>query len=158
MSPYALDIIKTAAFFALGALLAYYIRRASKAEEEKDKITDRLKKLEDWVLIADVTAKPFWAAAQTKLVKDLTHPHERFKRPDRLLEKLEDLTITTEERVELHGILEERITTDDPEVNEAEKASAKIMLDIMDKVLKEAATDAPLTNVHLVGVKAENGE
>lgn len=99
-------------------------------------------------------ARPFWATLQTKLAADLLHPSPQFQEMDDLIKALENLTITDEQRVRLRDLLIERTTSSDPEVSTSEQSSAKIMLEAMDKVLEEAASSSPLTNIQMVGTKA----
>ena len=84
----------------------------------------------------EVKIAPFWGSLQTKFAKALHKPHPELRRRDILLEKLERLTITPEERQELRLKLEEVKT--DPEATDVEKAQAVIMLAAMPLVLEEA--------------------
>lgn len=79
---------------------------------------------------------PFWGSLQTKFAEAMHKPHPELKRRDLLLEHLEKLTITPDERHELRLMLE--LVKNDPSSTEVEKAQSIIMLAAMPLVLEEA--------------------
>lgn len=93
---------------------------------------------------------PFWATLQTKLADALHHPHPESQESDRLLEKLEKLTITAEERDRLRILLTEVI--ENPTVLVEEKAKAQLLLVAMPLVIAER--HAIIADV--AKIKAEN--
>ena len=102
-------------------------------------VLDRLENLDKQLEVLQVKIAPFWAAAQTKIAKDLTHPSEQFHEMDALLRKLEALEITTSDRTRLHTLLQERSVSVDAEVTDMERKKALIMIQLMDVVIDEAA-------------------
>lgn len=133
-----------------------------KASTDKDALADRLGKIEAQLGILGTQVSPLWAAVQSKIVKDLTHPSVQFHEMDELLRRLDALTITDLERARLDYLLKERRVSTDPEVTAIERKKANVMIDIMDLVLDEAAADSPIAEVKLVGiaddVPADKGE
>lgn len=164
MTSIAWAFVNSVAILSLSTLIAVYFRRKSSAEIDKktaeaERKADN-KELEEWrasvdrqmaVLLTQVS--PLWAALQTKVAKDLTHPSEQFHEMDELLRRLEALTITDVERERLRVLLLERSTSQDPEVSEEERESAKLMIGIMKKVLDEAQNEAPVADLQVVGSK-----
>lgn len=137
-------------FFAVRLVWLDIIRTKAKATAYDELIL----RVQAWdvrwaTLSADVS--PLWATLQKKLSADLTHPDERFRGADVLLRKLEALTITAAEREQLTLILQQR--TVDETVSASERSSAKIMLEVMEKVLTEAADVSALVDIKLVGSK-----
>src|SRR5207344_3449557 len=98
---------------------------------------------------------PLWATLQKKLSADLTHPEAKFHAADELFRKLEALTISATEREQLELVLRQRMV--DADVSKEEQSSARIMIEVMDKVLEEAADPTMLTDVKLVGAKEKIG-
>jgi hypothetical protein len=86
---------------------------------------------------------PLWSRVQARISSDLHHPHPRYFEMDRLLEKLEALTITMEERQRLKVLLLERSTDTHVDITDAQRKSAKAMIPIMDMVLLEAKGGEP---------------
>ena len=76
---------------------------------------------------------PFWKTFQTGVVKQLHHPHPESKEMDELLEKLEALTITREERKKLITMLRNIIKN--PHSNE--HGLANFLLLAMPEVARE---------------------
>jgi hypothetical protein len=133
----------------LGALLAFmaawfwnYRKNADQskhdAEVERQKDVARISALESRVEMLNMQLSPFWAAVQTKIAADLTHPSVQFQEMDALLRSLQNLTIGSAERDRLEVLLHQRAVTDDPEVSEDEKKSARLMIGVMEKVISEA--------------------
>jgi len=124
---------------ALTFIIAWFWRYRATRDAERDKILTRLGDLDRQLAVVSTQVSPLWAAVQSKIAKDLTHPHPQFKQMDALLRKLEAMTITPDERTLLGELLEERIVSDDPAVNEDERDSATIMKIVMKKAEKELA-------------------
>jgi hypothetical protein len=106
------------------------------------KISDQLEKVEMRLSELDLKVKPFWAAAEQKLIDHLTHPHPEFKAVDDLLEKLSDGVITDAQRQELEEALRERMTSENSRVDANEKKAAESLLLIMPLVIEEARSQA----------------
>ena len=104
------------------------------------KITDRLLKLEIDMATVGTQISPLWAQVQAKIASELHHPNPNYAAMDRLLEKLEALTITGDERIALKLLLLKRSRDMSPEVSEDERKSAILMIQVMGKVLIEAAS------------------
>lgn len=107
-------------------------------ETERVKDVARIGALESRVEMLNMQLSPFWAAVQTKIAADLTHPSPQFAEMDSLLRSLQNLTIGSAERDRLEVLLHQRAVTDDPEVSEDEKKSARLMIGVMEKVVIEA--------------------
>jgi hypothetical protein len=94
-------------------------------------------------LITDVTTlqtqmSPFWASVERIVSKDLHHPNVRYAEMDTLLEKLEALTITLEERERLKILLVERSEDQHQDITEDQRKKASLMVPLMELVLEEA--------------------
>lgn len=83
---------------------------------------------------------PFWASVQMQISKDLHQPHERYAEMDGLLEKLEHLTITHEERERLKVLLAERSQDMNEDITENQRKKASLMIPLMELVTEEAKT------------------
>lgn len=81
--------------------------------------------------------KPFWAKLQSDVANTLHQPHPEYAEMDDYYEKLENLTITAEERVRFTALLEQ--SENDPEVSDDFKARVKILRIAIPRVLDEAA-------------------
>lgn len=139
-------IVNSVGMLALATIVGAYLKRASSTDE-------RLGKIESQLAVLGVQVSPLWAAVQSKIAKDLTHPSPQFQEMDELLRQLEALTITDADRTRLEVLLTERMTSTDPEVTDDERESAKLMIGVMRKVLEEAASPAPLGQIQAVGVR-----
>jgi hypothetical protein len=127
--------------------------------ETRDKILDdRLTVIDSQMAMLMTQVSPLWAAVQSKIAKDLTHPSPQFEEMDALLRDLEALKLSTEGKERLLVLLEERIHSVDPEVTEAEKESARLLEGVMEKVLEEAETDTPLVDLKIIGEKEQAEE
>ena len=128
--------------------------------ETRDKVLDdRLTVIDSQMQMLMTQVSPLWAAVQSKIAKDLTHPSPQFAEMDQLLKDLESLKLTPGGKERLLVLLEERIHSSDPEVSEEEKKSASLLEGVMEKVLEDAKDDAPLVDLKVVGEKeqAEKG-
>lgn len=123
-------------------LATWFWKYKSKNDAYKVSIDNKLASLELQIVALNTQISPFWAAVQTKIAKDLTHPHIQFKEMDELLLELENLTITINGRARLLELINERIISIDPKVSQSEKNSAKIMKIVMEKVVTEANESA----------------
>lgn len=137
----------------LGLLVTLALRRSSATIADKAALLAWQSKVDQQMAVLLTQVSPLWAAVQSKIAKDLTHPSIQFQEMDELLRRLEALTITDDERERLHDLLRERSTSQDPEVSEDERASAKLMIGIMEKVVAEAADPAPVGDLKVVGDK-----
>lgn len=146
-------IVNSAAIFALGLLVTFALRRANTAVADKKALIEWQSRVDQQMAVLLTQVSPLWAAVQSKIAKDLTHPSAQFQEMDELLRQLEALTITDDGRTRLHDLLRERSTTQDPEVNDEERASAKLMIGIMEKVVAEAADPTPVEDLKVVGAK-----
>lgn len=120
------------------------VKRAEAVEAGHDALIQEIKELhvelqtlKEHYIEIKAQVVPMWTAVQARLIKDLTHPHPQFKKPDALLAKLLNLEITESERDQLNVMMDERIVSDDPEVSDDEKSSARILKDVMQKVVNE---------------------
>lgn len=137
----------------LTTIVTVLMRRSAAAVVERQKLLDKIDLIDRQLTILGVQVSPLWAAVQKKISGDLHHPDPRFKEMDVLLEKLEALTIDDSGRIRLKELLIER--SHDTSVDDEQRASATIMIGVMEKVLIEAETKAPLSDVQLVGSKAK---
>jgi len=101
-------------------------------------INKRLNQLEKDSDVAKFQLIPLWAHVQKVLSADVHHDDPKFKEPDDLIDKLQNLTITFPERTRLKELLSERVV--DPAVTELESKKAKALIAIMDVVLIENET------------------
>lgn len=145
----------------LGWVFAIWQRRIKAKSDALEKVDERLASIENKLAELGVQVSPLWAAVQSKIAKDLTHPHAQFKEMDRLLRDLENLTISHEGRRRLGVLLEERIISQDPLVSDDEKMSARLMKDVMEKVIDEAKAleaGSELSETKLVAEVSEQDE
>lgn len=80
-----------------------------------------------------VSMPPFWKTFQTKVVSKLHHPHPESKELDNLMEKLESLTLSVEEKCRLKVMLQK--ITEDPKSDERDLA--QLLLIAMPRVSRE---------------------
>jgi hypothetical protein len=85
-----------------------------------------------------VQMSPFWASVERIVSKDLHHPNARYAEMDALLERLEALTITPEERERLKVLLVERSEDQHQDITEDQRKKASLMVPLMELVLEEA--------------------
>lgn len=152
------SIVLPISIFIAGTAVTLLLRRLTAAAAERAALDKRIVELESKLSVLGVQISPLWAAVQSKIAKDLTHPSPQFHEMDELLRRLEALTITDSERERLHTLLIERTESTDAEVSDAERKSAALMIGIMDKVLKEAANEGPVVEPQLIGVKQEESK
>jgi hypothetical protein len=112
---------------SLAALLAYVVRLNGKLSEQEKEIA-----------ILKTQISPLWSQVQARISANLHHPHARYLEMDTLLEKLEALTISSEERLRLKVLLQERSVDMHYEISNEQRAEAKLMIGVMDLVLDEA--------------------
>jgi hypothetical protein len=117
----------------LAALLAYVVRLNSKVSEQEKEIA-----------ILKTQMSPLWLQVQARITAELHHPQERYLEMDDLLEKLDALTITGVERSRLKDLLLERSIDMSEEINNDQRAKAKLLICVMDLVLDEAKESARL--------------
>lgn len=143
------DQTLTVLLFVGGALLTIALAVIAWLAHLYSKIETRLDIAEKQLLEVGFKVTPLWAKVQKSLADDLHHPALKHKEMDGLLEKLEALTITVPETARLKELLIHRVS--DITVPEKERASATIMATVMDRVLLETESNAPLVKVELVG-------
>lgn len=90
----------------------------------------------------DTQMSPLWATVQARISEDLHHPHPRYFEMDRLLEALENMTISVSGRSRLKVLLHERSVDMHPDITEAQRRSAKAMIPVMDLVVIEAESES----------------
>src|ERR1700679_181809 len=83
-------------------------------------------------LVTDVNTlktqmSPFWASVERIVSKELHHPSARYAEMDALLEKLDTLTITANERDRLRVLLIERSIDQHDDITESQRQKAKLM-------------------------------
>jgi hypothetical protein len=96
-----------------------------------------------WQIVRDVDTlktqmSPFWASVERIVSAELHHPSARYAEMDGLLEKLDVLTITDEERERLRVLLLERSNDEHADITESQKQKALLLIPLMDVVLEEA--------------------
>ena len=111
----------------LAGILAYFVRLNSKVNAQDVEIAT-----------LKTQVSPLWAQVQARIAADLHHPHPRYFEMDGLLEKLEALTITSEERGRLKTLLTERSQDTHPDITEDQRKKAAFMVQVMDLVVVEA--------------------
>lgn len=125
-----ISLISGTFLMLLGAILAYTVRiNARQAKQGED------------IAILKTQVSPLWAKVQAQIAADLHQPHPRYAEMDKLLEKLEALTISDEERGRLKELLLERSKDAHPDISEEQREKAKLMIVVMDMVLIEANID-----------------
>src|ERR1700691_4149119 len=127
MSELAQGLTIAAFSVILAAILAFIVRLNGRI----DALTVSTAKLETQI-------SPFWASVQLQISKDLHHPNPRYHEMDDLLEKLEALTISPEERERLKALLVERSSDTHEDISEAQRKKASLMIPLMDMVTEEA--------------------
>ena len=90
------------------------------------------------IRVLQTQVSPLWAQVQARISADLHHPNPKYHEMDRLLEKLEALTITPAERVRLQTLLVERSADMHPDITESQRQAAKVMIPLMNLVVIEA--------------------
>lgn len=128
------------AVVAISFLATWFWRYRSQMDAERAATATRIADLEQQMAVVSTQVSPLWAAVQSKIARDLTHPHPQFKEMDELLRQLEALKITDAGRVRLGLLLEQRIISTDPAITDEERESAKIMKVVMRKVVGESAS------------------
>ena len=111
----------------LTAVIAYCVSMNSQMREMQVKVAE-----------LSTQVSPLWASVQARIARDLHHPHPRYIEMDGLLEKLEALSITISERERLKILLLERSTDMHPDITEAQREKAKLMIQVMNIVVLEA--------------------
>jgi hypothetical protein len=111
----------------------------------------RLRDIEKQMAVVTTQVSPLWARVQAQISSDLHHPHPRYFEMDKLLERLEALTITTAERVRLKELLGERAVDMHPDITESQRKAARAMIPVMDLVVLEAQGDD--SNKEPAGIK-----
>jgi len=127
MSELAQGLTIAAFSVILAAILAFIVRLNGRI----DALTVSTAKLETQI-------SPFWASVQLQISKDLHHPNPRYHEMDDLLEKLEALTISPEERERLKALLVERSSDTHEDISEDQRKKASLMIPLMDMVTEEA--------------------
>jgi hypothetical protein len=126
-SPYTPWIL--AVLVPIGLLIVGQLFLSSR--EKKKQVEENAKRL----TILETQITPFWQSLQTKLGEALHHPHPESFEKDQLLEKLEKLTISPEERDRLNILL--TAVAVNPALSTEERAQAKMLLLVMPVVTSE---------------------
>jgi hypothetical protein len=95
--------------------------------------------LRESVIELKTQVSPLWARVQSQISSDLHHPHPRYFEMDKLLEKLEAMTISDGERARLKVLLMERSTDMHEDITEDQRKKASLMIQVMDMVLLETS-------------------
>lgn len=127
MSGLEIGLIVAAFSIVLGAIIAYNVRQAAHMQEMREELA-----------VLKTQVSPLWAQIQSRIVADLHHPHPRYKEMDVLLERLEALKITPEERIRLEALLIERSVDEHDDISEIQRKEAKLMNQVMDIVVLES--------------------
>ena len=96
-----------------------------------------LYKIGNRLSVLEIQVTPLWATLQKQVADALHHPHSKDKETDGLLEKLEALTLTQEERGRLEVLLKTKTTN--PEESDQEKKRADLLLFLMPRAVQEEA-------------------
>lgn len=113
----------------------------------------RLRTAETTLAKLTTQVEPLWGVVQSKMIKELHHPHRVFREADGLLVKLDDGTITAEERAQLLELMERRIVDPNPDITLSERKTAGGLAFVMEKVQAEEASNHPMKEIKVVGVK-----
>ena len=142
---------------ALTAFIGWWARSSTARKSRLKDLEAEVAKLKLDAAVNETKITPLWAKVQKQLSEDLHHPHAKDKEVDLLLEKLETAppTISIEETSRLKELLEHRATDMSSEITESERASARIMAVVMDKVLEETA-DTSETQIEMVSVPKDD--
>jgi hypothetical protein len=127
MTTLEVGLIVAAFSVAMAGILAYLVRQSAHMQDMRDEIT-----------VLKTQVSPLWAQVQSRIALDLHHPHPRYFEMDTLLEKLESLTITPDERERLDLLLHQRSTDMSPDISEIQRTEAKAMTQVMRIVVLEA--------------------
>jgi len=131
MNGLAQGLIIAAFTIVVGAIIAFL-----------KSMSDRLQKLEIEFAKLDTQVSPLWAKVQAQIAADLHHPEDRYREMDRLLEKLEAMSISNPERDRLKDLLLERSLDMHADISDDQRAKAKLMIGVMDMVLTEASNNS----------------
>jgi hypothetical protein len=134
-------MIKEILMLLLGATVGLLVSMYLEARKSK---SDEMKTLEASIVainsrldILATQVSPLWARVQSQIANELHHPNLRYAEMDKLLEKLESLDITSEERARLKELLLQRSVDTHSDIDDDQRSSALIMVSVMGKVLKE---------------------
>lgn len=114
--------------FILIPIVGYLYKKSSGRDKQ-------LAEMEKKIVELQTQVTPFWGAIQKQVADALHHPHPEAAPVDELLEKLEALTITPDERSDLKNLLQGVV--DDPDSPEEDRHRAAILLLTMPLVLAE---------------------
>lgn len=109
----------------------------------------RIRALEVQITEVQTKVAPFWASVQSKIADALHQPDDSALELDKLLENLENLTLTPSELTDLEQRL--RVIRDTGPVDAAQKAG--LLLKVMPMVLEEAAGDIPTSDERSMAIK-----
>jgi hypothetical protein len=112
---------------AVAALLGYCVRLNKKMSDNA-------------IAIATLQAQvqPLWMQVQARIASDLHHDDPIFHETDGLIEKLQALTITPQERDRLKVLLTERSHDMHIDISREERQKARVLIEVMDLVVIEA--------------------
>lgn len=152
MSEQSITILAAVLLLVAGWCFTIWLRNSNRTAEEQ-KETDKWRAdVELRLTKMEFPVATLWAKVQRQLSEDLHHPEAGKAEMDELLEKLDKVEISVPETARLKELLIHR--SEDKNTQKAERASARIMATVMDRVLEEAALakqGAELQKVELVG-------
>jgi hypothetical protein len=128
MTPLVQNLIVAFFTVVLTAMIAFCLRLSVAA-----------KKRDEEIAVLKTQISPLWARVQKRISDDLHQPHARYLEMDGLLEKLEGLTITPNDRERLKVLLAERSIDMHPDITPVQRGEAMLMRHVMDLVQMERA-------------------
>lgn len=148
MSPLVNSLLIAIFTIVVSAVIAYLVRvNAAKRDEIKHLRLD-VEELKRSMATVNTQMSPLWARVQAQIAADLHHPNPRYAEMDGLLETLDALSITPDERSRLKVLLLERSKDMHEDISEEQRKKAAFMVTVMDMVLAEKAiSDAGNTAV-----------
>lgn len=135
------DILIALVTAAASAVVAYIVRLNSK-----------ISKMGLEIATLQTQVNPLWRRIQNQIARDLHHPQLRYREMDKLLEKLEGLTIEDKERDRLKELLVHRSLDMHPDISPIQRKKAELMSNVMDMVVMEAGDTSAVLPDSVVAV------
>jgi hypothetical protein len=123
----------------LGAVVAFFVRINARKQAELKQLREDIEELKRSMATVNTQMSPLWARVQAQIAQDLHHPNPRYAEMDALLEQLDSLKITTDERARLKILLVERSKDLHVDISQEQREKAAFMVTVMDMVLAEKA-------------------
>jgi hypothetical protein len=139
MEPLVNSLLIAAFTILLTAILAFLVRVNNQKKAELKELRDQVEELRRAMATVNTQMSPLWARVQAQIATDLHHPNVRYAEMDGLLEKLDTLKITTDERLRLKVLLVERSKDIHEDISQEQREKAAFMVTVMDMVLAEKA-------------------